>query len=297
MTSRCFFQCLSSANRHRWPGINARFKCFHVTNVSSVNDVTHCRGGLALGRFPYGHYEVPLRSASHLLPSAFPRSSEADNLAQAEVSAGYLTDMLHDGLPRHDALADEDIHQTLQRLHVLPRQKIIVHCDCDEVHKTRIEFEVAVDVPKGVVPVVVVEMGVAAEHLLDDGLHVGVVGGREAGGAAEVLGGRVGAGEGGEGVLEIGGLEGNGTIGGGGGGRGVWVRVAGDEGRAGDLRRRVGGEDVRVVDFAHDPFLHAGDVGWGGDFGWTAVFEPGVCQSVGGVRLFDREVNLEGVRR
>ena len=179
-------------------------------------------------------------------------------------------------------MTNEDIHQALERLHVLPRQEIVVHGDGDEVDKTRVEFEVAVNVPEGIVPVVVVEVGVAAEHLLDDGFHVGVVGGREAGGAAEVLGGRVGAGEGGEGVVEVCGLERNGTVGGGGGGRGVWVCVAGDEGRAGDLWGWVGWEDVWVVDFAYDPFLHTGDVGWGGDFGWAGRSRAR-CMSVCGM--------------
>ena len=203
--------------------------------------------------------------------------------------------MLHHGLPRHHPLPDKDIHQPLQRLHVLPRQQIIVHRDRDEMHKTRVQFQVSIDVPERVVPVVMIQVCVAAEHLLDDGFDIGVVVGREAGTTAEVLGGRVGAGEGGEGVVEGGWGERDGVIGvievggGGGGGWGVGVGVAGEEGGAGDLGGWVGWEDVRVVDLADDPFLHARDVGWGGDFGGAAVLEPGVCQSVVGVRLFGTE--------
>lgn len=47
----------------------------------------------------------------------------------------------------------------------------------DEAH---VEHLVLVDVPEGVLPVAVVEMGVAAEHLLHDALAVLVEGRREA---------------------------------------------------------------------------------------------------------------------
>lgn len=40
------------------------------------------------------------------------------------------------------------------------------------MNEAAIQLEVSVDVPERVVPVAVVEMGIAAEHLLDDALAV-----------------------------------------------------------------------------------------------------------------------------
>lgn len=61
----------------------------------------------------------------------------------------------------------------------------------------------AVDVPEGVVPVAVVQVCVAAEHLLDDALDIGVVVGGEAAGLADPVG-AADAGEGLERLVEIG---------------------------------------------------------------------------------------------
>lgn len=130
----------------------------------------------------------------------------------------------------------------------------------------------SVDVPERVVPVAVIEMCVAAEHLLDDTFHIAVVVVREARGLANpVLSSE--AGEGREGLCECGWAGGNG---GGATGRGGWV------GGGGDFAGRVGGEDNWVVDFAYDPFLHADDVGGSRDFGWSPVLKPGVSEAAGG---------------
>lgn len=55
------------------------------------------------------------------------------------------------------------------------------------MHKAAVQLQMAVDVPKWVVPVVVVQMGVTSEHLLDDALDVRVVMWRESGGFADPI--------------------------------------------------------------------------------------------------------------
>ena len=88
--------------------------------------------------------------------------------------------MLTHSLSWYYSLTDEDIHQTLQRLHVLLGEQIVVHRDSDEVHETAVQFEMSIDVPEGMVPVAVVQVSVAAEHLLNNGLNILVVIRREA---------------------------------------------------------------------------------------------------------------------
>lgn len=58
--------------------------------------------------------------------------------------------------PRDNALTDEDVDQALQWFHVLFGQEVVVRRHGDEVNETRIQFEMAVDVPEGIVPVIVV---------------------------------------------------------------------------------------------------------------------------------------------
>jgi len=75
-------------------------------------------------------------------------------------------------LLRHHTLRNEDIHETLQGLHILLRQQVVVHRNSDEMYKATVQLEVSIDVPERVVPVVVVEMSIASEHLLDYALDV-----------------------------------------------------------------------------------------------------------------------------
>lgn len=119
-------------------------------------------------------------------------------------------------------------------------------------------------------------MSVTSEHLLDDTLDVLVEVGWEIRGFANPV--LVGAGEGGHGLVEV----------------RRWCtdrRVGGDAGAARgvccllDILGRVGGKDVRVVDFADNPSLDSDYVRRGGNLGWPAVFEPGVCESVPIIRL------------
>lgn len=88
------------------------------------------------------------------------------------------------GLLRNHSLIHKDVDQPLQRLHILATQQIIVHGDGDKVHKTAVEFQVTVDVPERILPVPVVQVRVAAEHLLDDAFDISGEVGREARGLA-----------------------------------------------------------------------------------------------------------------
>ena len=72
----------------------------------------------------------------------------------------------------HHSLVHEDVNKALQRFHIFLREQVVVHGDSDEVHEAAIQLQVSIDVPEGVVPVAVIEMGVASEHLLDDRFHV-----------------------------------------------------------------------------------------------------------------------------
>lgn len=49
------------------------------------------------------------------------------------------------------------------------------------MHETAVQLQVAVDMPKRILPMAVVEVGVAAEHLFDYATNVGVKVGRESG--------------------------------------------------------------------------------------------------------------------
>ena len=184
-----------------------------------------------------------------------------------------LAHTLPDRLLRHDALRDEDVDQSLQRFHVFLRQQIVVHRHGNEVHKARVQLQVSVDVPEWVVPVTVVQMSVAAEHLLDDALDVGVIICWEPARLADPIV-PSDAGKGGKRLVEVCWGCGYGWLRGGGGG----IAIAGRR----DFARRIRREDDRVVDLAHDPFLYADDVAGGGDFGRAAVLEPGVGQAACG---------------
>lgn len=48
------------------------------------------------------------------------------------------------------------------------------------MHKATVQFQMAIDMPERIVPVVVVQMSIASEHLFDDALDVLVIVLREA---------------------------------------------------------------------------------------------------------------------
>ena len=162
--------------------------------------------------------------------------------------------MLTQSLSRHYSLCDKDVHQPLQRLHIFLRQQIVVHRDRNEMHKATIQLEMAIDVPEGIVPVAMIQMCIAAEHLLYDALDVLVEVLRKAGRFANPV--TVGAREGGQWLVEVCGAGGDGGLRAG-GSAGIVARGVG--GRGGG-RWRFGGEDLGVVDFADDPPLDADNV-------------------------------------
>ena len=83
--------------------------------------------------------------------------------------------MLLNSFLGHDALTDKDVNESLERLHILLRQEVIVHGNRDEVDEAAVQFQVSIDVPEWVVPVIVVQVSIASEHLLDDALDILVV--------------------------------------------------------------------------------------------------------------------------
>lgn len=83
--------------------------------------------------------------------------------------------MLMDRFLGDDTLRNKDVDQALKRFHILLGEQVIVHGDSDEVDETTVQLQVTVDVPEWAVPVAMVEMSIAAEHLLDDTLHILVI--------------------------------------------------------------------------------------------------------------------------
>jgi len=163
-------------------------------------------------------------------------------------------------------LLDEQVDQRLHGLHLLFGDQLIVLGDGDKVHEAHVQDVVLVDVPEGVQPVGMVEMRVAAEHLLHDALAVLVEGLREPTGLSNpvvwvtIRSGGVG------GVCRS---LGRGSRGGGG------ILHGGGFGGASHL---LGGEHDGVMDLADDPLLNAVDEFGSGDLGCAAVHEPGVGQ-------------------
>lgn len=69
---------------------------------------------------------------------------------------------------RNNTLTNKDVDETLQWLHILLGQKIVIHGDGHEVNKTAVQLQVSTQMPVWVLVVVVVKVSVASEHLLDD---------------------------------------------------------------------------------------------------------------------------------
>lgn len=83
-------------------------------------------------------------------------------------------------LPRDDSLVNEDVDETLKWLHIFLGQQIVIHGHSHEVNEAAVELKVPIDMPEWVVPVAVVEMSIASEHLLDDALDILMEIGRKA---------------------------------------------------------------------------------------------------------------------
>lgn len=153
--------------------------------------------------------------------------------------------MTSDGLRGNLLLLDIQIDEWLHRLHLLLSHELVVLGDCDKVDEAHVQHFVAVDVPERIQPVAMVQVGVAAEHLLHDTLAILVEGRRE----TARLPNPILAGKGSQGRIQVSGT-----------GRDWcacwWSRhIARSKG----VRRtqdRFCGEHDRVVDLADNPFLN-----------------------------------------
>jgi hypothetical protein len=142
---------------------------------------------------------------------------------------------------RQQALLCPEINEGLHRLDLLVANEVEQATDIDEVDEARVELLVGVDVPEGLQPVAVVDVGVAAHHLAVDALDIRLECLGEAGRLAEPVT-----------ASEL-----------------FWCGEGYGCG--------VGGEDVGVVDLADNPFLDEVDVLDGGDLDrLLVVVEPGV---------------------
>jgi hypothetical protein len=139
------------------------------------------------------------------------------------------------------ALLCPEINEGLHRLDFLVANEVEQATDIDEVDEARVELLVGVDVPEGLQPVAVVDVGVAAHHLAVDALDIRLECLGETGRLAEPVT-----------ASEL-----------------FWCSEGYGCG--------VGGEDVGVVDLADNPFLDEVDVLDGGDLDrLLVVVEPGV---------------------
>lgn len=148
-----------------------------------------------------------------------------------------LSPVTRNGLWGNLLLLDEEVDKGLHRLHLLVSNQFVVLGDSDEVDEAHIQHLMAVDVPEGVKPVSMVQMRVAAEHLLHDTLAVLVEGLGEAAGLSNP-------------VIAI---------------RGV------TNGGARDTSNWVRREHDGVMDLADNPLLNSVDKLGGGDLGCTSV--------------------------
>ncbi len=166
-----------------------------------------------------------------------------------------LVGTLVHSLLRNYSLTNKNVDQPLQWLHVLPAQQIIIHSDGDEMYEAAVQLQVPIDVPKWVLPMTVVEVRIAAEHLLDDASYVGVEVWGKAGGFANPV--VVLAGELGKRSRERGRRSSDSSTSGVvGRGRGVTRGKGSGRDRCG----RVGWEGGRIVNLADNPLLDTDDV-------------------------------------
>lgn len=152
---------------------------------------------------------------------------------------------------RNLLLLDEQVDEGLHRLHLLVSDQFVVFGDSNEVDEAHIQHLMAVDVPERIEPVSMIQVRVAAKHLLHDTLAVLIESLRETARLANpILTGVIG--------------------------RGRRIDIIERKGN-GHAVHRSGRKHNRVVDFADDPLLHAVDEFGSRNFGGTAVHKPSVC--------------------
>ncbi len=144
-----------------------------------------------------------------------------------------------------------------------------------------------VDVPEGFGEVVVIQVSVAAEHLFDDGLDVGMEMCWEARGLSDPL--VLVASRRGEGLVEVGGRHANRR------GRTGIANVTGDEGLF-DGKRRRSGEGLFVMDLADEPPLNPNNVMRRRDLSRASILKPGVGQARQESAVSQKVVNRSAYR-
>lgn len=167
-------------------------------------------------------------------------------------------------------LLNEEFDQRLHWLHLLISHKLVVLCDCNKVHKAHIQNFMLVDMEERILPMAMVEMRIAAKHLLHYPLAILVKCLRE----ATVLSNPVLARKCAERRIEV-----------------CW---SGSDGRPSSRSANVarcvscsgcircfGREHHRIVDLADDPLLHAVDKLRRRDLGSPSVYEPSIRKAMG----------------
>jgi hypothetical protein len=170
----------------------------------------------------------------------------------------------------NDTLSDEDVNQVLQGLHILLADEVVVHGHRAKVDKAAVQVGVAAEMPEWVGEVVVVEMGVATEHLLDDGLDIGMVVLREARRLADPF--VCHASQSRQWLVETGWRSGDRI-----GGTRI-TNITRDEGMV-DRSWGSGRECLLIVNLADNPALDSNDVLRGRDLSRAPVLEPGVRET------------------
>lgn len=156
-----------------------------------------------------------------------------------------------------EALLEPKVNEGLHGLHLLVSKQVVQLADIDKVDEASVELLVGIDVPEGVQPMAVINVGIATHHLAVDAFDIGLKVLRETRRLAQpITAGRANV------CLTCGlGLD-------------MHVKRAGGTitgwGGAG-----VGREDARIVDLADDPLLNQVDVLDGGDLdGLLVVVKP-----------------------
>lgn len=164
-----------------------------------------------------------------------------------------------DCLWRNALLLDKQVDKGLHGLHLLVGNELIVLGDSHKMNERHVKNVMFVDMPEGVQPVSMVEMGVATEHLFHDTLTVFVESWRETTGLANPLlcssiRWRVGWSSPG-GLID---------------GKGIW-----------GISHLVGWEHDGVMNFTDDPLFNTVDELGSRDLRGTTIHKPRVSQSRG----------------
>lgn len=84
--------------------------------------------------------------------------------------------MTSEGFWRDLLLLDVNVNQWLHGFHLLVRHEFIILCNRHKMHETHVKNLMLVDVEERVLPMAVIQMRIATEHLLHDSLAILVKG-------------------------------------------------------------------------------------------------------------------------